>query len=119
MLVLEQETQLLAGAGFIFDMVGERPGVDEVDDRVLLLRIEVDRPEHPPPHGANAQPVRHAGPLLPVPLLRDAKVPFPPSGQGVGGVSTNDDLVLLTSRDFKKATGETLTPKYFVAEFVN
>jgi putative ABC transport system permease protein len=26
--------------------------------------------------------------------------------QGVGGVSTNDDLILLTSRDFKKATGE-------------
>jgi putative ABC transport system permease protein len=29
------------------------------------------------------------------------------SKQGMGGVSTNDDLVLLTSRDFKKATGET------------
>jgi putative ABC transport system permease protein len=28
------------------------------------------------------------------------------SKQGIGGVSTNDDLVLLTSRDFKKATGE-------------
>ena len=26
--------------------------------------------------------------------------------QGFGGVSTNDDLVLLTSRDFQKATGE-------------
>ena len=28
------------------------------------------------------------------------------SKQGMGGVSTNDDLVLLTSRDFQKATGE-------------
>jgi len=28
------------------------------------------------------------------------------SRQGMGGVSTNDDLVLLTSRDFEKATGE-------------
>ncbi len=28
------------------------------------------------------------------------------SQQGMGGVSTNDDLVLLTSRDFEKATGE-------------
>jgi len=28
------------------------------------------------------------------------------SKQGIGGVSTNDDLVLLTSRDFQKATGE-------------
>jgi putative ABC transport system permease protein len=28
------------------------------------------------------------------------------SQQGFGGVSTNDDLVLLTSRDFQKATGE-------------
>ena len=26
--------------------------------------------------------------------------------QGMGGVSTNDDIVLLTSRDFQKATGE-------------
>jgi len=28
------------------------------------------------------------------------------SKQGMGGVSTNDDLVLLTSRDFQKVTGE-------------
>ena len=28
------------------------------------------------------------------------------SKQGMGGISINDDLVLLTSRDFKKATGE-------------
>jgi len=28
------------------------------------------------------------------------------SRQGMGGVSTNDDIVLLTSRDFQKATGE-------------
>jgi putative ABC transport system permease protein len=28
------------------------------------------------------------------------------SQQGFGGISTNDDLVLLTSRDFQKATGE-------------
>jgi putative ABC transport system permease protein len=27
--------------------------------------------------------------------------------QGIGGVSTNDDIVLLSSRDFQKATGET------------
>jgi putative ABC transport system permease protein len=28
------------------------------------------------------------------------------SKQGMGGVSTNDDLILLTTRDFQKATGE-------------
>ena len=42
---------------------------------------EVGRPEHPPAPRAAAQPVHHARPLLPVPLLRHAEAALPACGR--------------------------------------